>query len=45
MLKTDYRDNVLTAYIDGEIDHDATSARCVSWIPREWGLLWGVTVR
>ena len=23
MLQTDYRDHVLTAYIDGEIDHDA----------------------
>lgn len=26
MLQTDYHDNVLTAYIDGEIDHD-TAAR------------------
>ncbi len=25
MLKTDYRDNVLTAYIEGEIDHDSAA--------------------
>lgn len=23
MLKTDYQNNILTAYIDGEIDHDS----------------------
>lgn len=25
MLKTDYHDGVLTAYIDGEIDHDSAA--------------------
>lgn len=25
MLKTDYRDNILTAYIEGEIDHDSAA--------------------
>ncbi len=25
MLKTDYKNNVLTAYIDGEIDHDSAA--------------------
>lgn len=25
MLKTDYKNNILTAYIDGEIDHDSAA--------------------
>lgn len=25
MLKTDYRDNILTAYIEGEIDHNSAT--------------------
>ena len=30
MLQTNYQDNILTAYIDGEIDHDAAAKIRVS---------------